>query len=286
MSASGAPGQRRFEGKVGLVTGGASGIGRAVAHRLAAEGARVVIADIDVEGGERVAVANDSITFMRADVSQGAEVEALVAAIVGRFGHLDVVHANAGIETPPLLLADTPDEWFDRAMAVNAKGIFLTCKHAINHMMARGEGGAIVCTSSILDPGAFAKIAVYSMSKAAVGAIVRAIAVEYATHGIRANAVQPGATLTPLVEREIADSQDPVVQRKMIEGLQMMKRLGQPAEIAAAVAFLLSDDASFMTGASVPVDGGCLAALPGPDVLSEAELGTYWQTRAAAAPSI
>ena len=145
---------------------------------------------------------------------------------VERFGKLDAVHANAGIETPPLLLADTPDEWFDRAIAVNAQGIFLTCKHAIRHFLARGEGGAIVCTSSILDPGAYPKIGVYSISKAAVGAIVRAIAVEYATHGIRANAMQPGATATPLVEREIADSQDPDAQRKMIEGLQMMKRLG------------------------------------------------------------
>jgi NAD(P)-dependent dehydrogenase (short-subunit alcohol dehydrogenase family) len=268
----------RFEGKVGLVTGGASGIGHAVALRLASEGAQVVIADIDEAGGARVAAESERITFIRTDVSQGEQVESCVRATVERFGKLDVVHANAGIETPPLLLADTPDEWFDRAIAVNAKGIFLTCKHSINHFMARGEGGAIVCTSSILDPRAFAKIGVYSISKAAVGAIVRAIAVEYATHGIRANAILPGATATPLVEREIADSQDPDTQRKMIEGLQMMKRLGRPSEIAAAVAFLLSDDASFMTGASVPVDGGCLASLPGPDVLTESEFGTYWQT--------
>jgi NAD(P)-dependent dehydrogenase (short-subunit alcohol dehydrogenase family) len=277
-----ADGTRRFEGRVALVTGGASGIGRAVAARLAAEGARVVIADIDAEAGERVAASDEALTFVRTDVSRGDDVERLVATIVERFGRLDAVHANAGIETPPLFLHDTPDEWFDRAIAVNTRGIFLTCKHAIRHMLERGEGGSIVCTSSILDPGAFAKIAVYSISKAAVGAIVRAIAVEYATHGIRANAVLPGATATPLVEREIADAQDPVVQRKMIEGLQMMKRLGQPSEIAAAVAFLLSDDASFMTGASVPVDGGCLAALPGPDVLTPEELGDYW-TRPAAA---
>jgi NAD(P)-dependent dehydrogenase (short-subunit alcohol dehydrogenase family) len=271
------PGQGRFHGKVGLVTGGGSGIGRAVAHRLASEGAQVVIADIDPEGGERVASEDEAIAFIRTDVSVGDEVERLVDEIVDRYGRLDVVHANAGIETPPLLLADTPDEWFDRAIAVNARGVFLVCKHAIRHMMARGGGGAIVCTSSILDPGAFPKIGVYSISKAAVGAIVRAIGVEYATHGIRCNAVQPGATATPLVEREIADSQDPDVQRKMIEGLQMMKRLGQPSEIAAAVAFLLSDDASFMTGASIPVDGGCLAGLPGPDVFTQEELGDFWQ---------
>jgi NAD(P)-dependent dehydrogenase (short-subunit alcohol dehydrogenase family) len=269
--------QGRFDGKVGLVTGGGSGIGRAVAHRLAADGAQVVIADIDPEAGERVAAEDGAIAFIRTDVADGDQVRRLVDEIVERLGRLDVVHANAGIETPPLLLADTPDEWFDRAIAVNARGVFLTCKYAIRHMMARGGGGAIVCTSSILDPGAFPKIGVYSISKAAVGAIVRAIGVEYATHGIRCNAVLPGATATPLVEREIADSQDPDVQRKMIEGLQMMKRLAHPSEIAAAVAFLLSDDASFMTGASIPVDGGCLAGLPGPDVFTPEELGDFWQ---------
>jgi NAD(P)-dependent dehydrogenase (short-subunit alcohol dehydrogenase family) len=102
--------------------------------------------------------------------------------------------------------------------------------------------------------------------------------VEYATHGIRCNAILPGATLTPMVKREIDDAADPAAQEAMINALQMMKRCGQPSEVAAAVAFLLSEDASFMTGASVPVDGGCLASLPGPDVLTAEEFGTYWQT--------
>jgi NAD(P)-dependent dehydrogenase (short-subunit alcohol dehydrogenase family) len=240
--------------------------------RLAAEGAEVVIADIDEENGARVAV-HDKISFIAADVTDPGAVQNLIAEIVTAHGRLDAVHANAGIETPPLMLHDTPDEWFDRAIAVNTKGIFLVCKHAIRHMLERGGGGAICCTSSILDPRSFPKIGVCSISKAGVGAIVRVIATEYATRGIRANAILPGATLTPMVEREIADAGDSEAQRRKIEGLQAMKRCAQPSELAAAVAFLLSDDASFMTGASVAVDGGSLALLPGPDVLTQEEMG-------------
>jgi NAD(P)-dependent dehydrogenase (short-subunit alcohol dehydrogenase family) len=272
---AGQPG--RFEGRVALVTGGGSGIGHAVARRLASEGAQVVIADVNDEAGEAVAAEHEAIAYIRTDVSQGDQVERLVAEIVRRHGRLDALHANAGIETPFVMLADTPDEWFDRAIAVNTKGIFLACKHAIRHMLDRGQGGAIVCTSSVHDVASYPKIGVYAISKGAVGAIVRAIAVEYATFGIRANAVLPGATLTPMVEREINDADDPAAQRRMIEGLQMMKRYAIPSEIAAVVAFLLSDDASFMTGASVAVDGGGLAGLPGPDVLTADEFGDYWR---------
>lgn len=258
----------RFDGRTALVTGGASGIGRAVCHRLASEGAHVVIADIDAAAGEEVAAEHTSFSFIATDVTDGDAVASLVDQIVDRHGRLDCVHANAGIETPPLLLHETPDEWFDRAIAVNTRGIFLTCKHSIAHMLQREGGGSIVCTSSILDPRSYPKIGVYSISKAAVGAVVRVIATEYATRGIRANAIQPGATMTPMVAREIADAPDPAAQRKLMEAMQAMKRIGDPSEIAALVAFLLSDDSSFMTGASIPVDGGALAGLPGTDVIA------------------
>lgn len=255
----------RFESRVALVTGGASGIGRAVALRLAQEGARVVIADIDERGGERVASEHPSLAFVRTDVTEALGISKLIDLIVEREGRLDCVHANAGIETPPLLLHDTPDEWFDRAISVNTKGIFLVCKHSIAHMLRRGGGGAIVCTSSILDPRSYPKIGAYSISKAAVGAMVRVIATEYGTSGIRANAIMPAATMTPMVAREIADAPDPEAQKELMEAMQTMKRIADPAEIAAVVAFLLSDDSSFMTGASIPVDGGALAGLPGTD---------------------
>ncbi len=266
----------RFVDKVALVTGGGSGIGQAVALRLAEEGAEVVIADVDEAGGERVASLHSGITFAPADVSDPRAVQALIEAIVAEHGRLDAVHANAGIETPPLRMGDTPDEWFDRAMAVNAKGVFLTCKYATLHMLDRGEGGALCCTSSVHDVATYPMIGVYAASKAAVGAIVRAFACEYATHGIRVNAILPGATLTPMVEREIEDAEDSELQRRLIEGLQAMKRFAAPAEIAGAVSFLLSEDASFVTGASLPVDGGALAGLPGPDVLAEADRGSFY----------
>jgi NAD(P)-dependent dehydrogenase (short-subunit alcohol dehydrogenase family) len=273
---------RRFQDRVALVTGGASGIGEATAARLASEGAAVVIADIDTDAGERTAAKYDGVSFIQTDVSDSASVQHLIERIVEDYGKVDAVHANAGIETPFLLLAETPDEWFDRAIAINTRGVFLVCKHVINHMLQRRAGGAIVCTSSLHDVATYPKIGVYAISKAAVGAIVRAISVEYATHGIRANAILPGATWTPMVKREIQDADDPVTQKGVIEGLQTMKRCAAPSELAAAVAFLLSDDASFMTGASVAVDGGALSGLPGPDVLTSEELGQYWREHAPA----
>ena len=256
----------RFEDKTALVTGGASGIGEASVMRLEAEGAHVTLADLDEENGRRIAERSDRIDFAACDVTDGASVKSVVDGIVERHGRLDAVHANAGIETPPLFLAETSDEWFDKAIDVNTKGVFLTAKYSILAMLETG-GGSICCTSSIHDVASYPLIGVYAISKAAVGGIVRAINADYATKGIRANAILPGATLTPMVKREIEDADDPELQRKLMDGLQMMKRCAEPHEIAAAAAFLLSDDASFVTGASLPVDGGSLAGLPGPDIL-------------------
>jgi NAD(P)-dependent dehydrogenase (short-subunit alcohol dehydrogenase family) len=259
---------RRFVGKVALVTGGASGIGLASATRLADEGARVVIADISADAGAAAAAGQEGLSFIQTDVTDSGQVQSLIQEIVGTHGRLDAVHANAGIESPPLLFADTPDEWFDKAVAVNTRGIFLVCKYAVVHMLERGGGGALCCTSSILAHATYPKIGVYSISKAAVDGIVRTIAIEYGRDAIRANAICPATTLTPMVQREIDDAPDPVRQREWLEGMQALKRCAQPEEIAAAAVFLLSDEASFITGASVPVDGGALAGLPGQDLLA------------------
>jgi NAD(P)-dependent dehydrogenase (short-subunit alcohol dehydrogenase family) len=246
-----------MQGKVGLVTGAASGIGRACAVRFAAEGATVLVADLESarEGGEAtvdaIAQAGGDAEFIPCDVARAEDHERLVAHAVQTRGRLDFAHNNAGIGVHRLL-HETADEDFDRDIAVNLRGTFLGMKHQIKQMLSQG-GGAIVNTSSNAGLRAVMMLSAYTASKHAILGLTKNAAVEYANHGIRVNAVCPGAIMTPLM------SDQPPERQQEILAPQAMTRFGDPAEVAAAVVWLGSPEASFVTGVALPVDAGSVA---------------------------
>ncbi|HTX31533.1 MAG TPA: SDR family oxidoreductase [Solirubrobacteraceae bacterium] len=247
-------------GKAGLVTGAASGIGRACAIRFAAEGAAVVAADLESarDGGEEtvrlIRDAGGEAEFFACDVSRAEDNAALAAHVVGRHGRLDFAHNNAGIGVHRLL-HETPDEDFDRVIGVNLRGTFLGMKHQIRQMLANPEptGGAIVNTSSNAGLRAVTMLSAYTASKHGILGLTKNAAVEYANDGIRVNAVCPGAIMTPLMTGQ------PPERQAEILAPQAMTRFGDPAEVAAAVVWLCSEEASFITGVALPVDAGSVA---------------------------
>ena len=247
-----------MEGKAGLVTGAASGIGRACALRFAAEGAAVVVADLESArgGGEEtvraIADAGGRAEFFPCDVAESADNEALVERVVELYGSLDFAHNNAGIGVHTSL-HETSDEDFDRVIAVNLRGTFLGMKAQIRRMLAQEGGGAIVNTSSNAGTHAVKLLSAYTASKHGIIGLTKNGAVEYADDGIRVNAVCPGAIMTPLM------SNVPPERQAEILAPQAMTRPGQPEEVAAAVVWLCSDDASFVTGVALPVDAGSVA---------------------------
>jgi NAD(P)-dependent dehydrogenase (short-subunit alcohol dehydrogenase family) len=246
-----------MEDKVGLVTGAASGIGRACAIRFAAEGATVVVADLESarvraeQTVEAIRQAGGHAEFVPCDVASAFDNEALVAHTVRRYGRLDFAHNNAGIGVHRPL-HETPDEDFDRVIAVNLRGTFLGMKHQITQMLAQ-RSGAIVNTSSNAGLRAVTMLSAYTASKHGILGLTKNAAVEYANDGIRVNAVCPGAIMTPLM------SEQPPERQREILAPQAMTRFGDPAEVAAAVVWLCSDDASFVTGVALPVDAGSVA---------------------------
>jgi len=249
-----------MEGRAGLVTGAASGIGRACALRFAQEGAAVVVADLPgaVQGGEetvrQITDAGGRAEFFPCDVSSAAANAGLVAHTVRRYGRLDFAHNNAGIGVHSLL-HETSDEDFDRVIAVNLRGTFLGLKHQIAQMLTQDmpRRGAIVNTSSNAGLRAVTMLSAYAASKHGILGLTKNAAVEYADEGIRVNAVCPGAIMTPLM------SDQPAERQQEILAPQAMTRFGDPAEVAAAVVWLCSDQASFITGVSLPVDAGSVA---------------------------
>ena len=233
-----------MEGKAGLVTGAASGIGRACAIRFGSEGAWVVVSDLESsrEGGEEtvraIREAGGEAEFFPCDVSQSEDNEALVTQVVERYGKLDFAHNNAGIGVHAPL-HETTEEDFDRVIAVNLRGTFLGMKFQIRQMLSAG-GGAIVNTSSNAGLRAVHLIGAYAASKHGILGLTKNGAVEYANDGIRVNAVCPGAIMTPLMYEQ------PEERQQEILAPQAMNRFGDPAEVAAAVVWLCSDDASFV----------------------------------------
>jgi NAD(P)-dependent dehydrogenase (short-subunit alcohol dehydrogenase family) len=248
-----------LSGKVALVTGASSGIGRASALMFTREGATVVVADVVVEGGEETAHmitnAGGKAIFVRADVSKAADVEALIHQAVATYGRLDCAHNNAGIAGKSQTIVDTTEENWDRIMNINLKGVWLCMKYEIPQMLKQG-GGAIVNTASDAGLIGVKRTGAYVASKHGVVGLTKTAALEYAKAGIRVNAVCPGPIDTPMLQK--GATRFPQVIEKMVAA-QPNKRLGKPEEIAEAAVWLCSDGASFVTGLAMSVDGGYIA---------------------------
>ncbi len=249
----------RIAGKVALVTGAASGIGRATALLFAEEGARLVAVDIDADRlrrlGEALTPAAEA-ELVTADVSSDADARRMIAAALERFGRLDILVANAGIIPLEDALEATAESW-DRVMAIDGRGMFLSCKYAIEAMLPTG-GGSIVCLSSISGEAGQKRQATYGPAKFVASGLAKHLAIEWADRGIRVNAVAPGTIRTERVQ-QLPDEPGGPEYLAAIEAMHPMGRIGEPREVAQAICFLASDAASFITGVVLPVDGGYLA---------------------------
>lgn len=243
-----------MEGKAGLVTGAAGGIGRGVALELAREGATVLVSDLEGQraGGEETVRLIEAIggraRFVTSDVTSAADAEALVAAVVDEHGRLDYAVNNAGVAVHKRL-ADVEESEYDWVLDVNLKGTFLGMRAQLRQMVAQG-GGSIVNVSSVAGLAAVRDIGVYTASKHGIMGLTKNAAMEYGESGIRVNAVCPNAIRTPLM-----DISPPEFVKALIAP-QAMQRVGEPEEVGAAVAWLLSEKASFITGVGLPIDGG------------------------------
>ncbi|MGA2665096.1 MAG: glucose 1-dehydrogenase [Nitrososphaerales archaeon] len=247
-----------LQDKVTIVTGAASGIGRGAAMVFAANGAKVVVADVNEEGGkktvEEIRSRGGTAVWVRTDVSSASDAANCVATAVKEFGRLDCLFSNAGFN-PTGTVVDTAEELWDRVIDVNLKGMYLMCKYSIPEMIKAGRG-SIVCTASVDGVLAIRNEAAYIASKGGIISLVRAMALDHALEKIRVNCILPGAIRTALYEKFIAEN--PGISDQA--GDHPMNRIGEPEEVGEVAMFLLSDAPTFVTGAIVPVDGGYSAA--------------------------
>jgi NAD(P)-dependent dehydrogenase (short-subunit alcohol dehydrogenase family) len=250
---------RKLDGKVALITGAGSGIGRATAVLFAREGARVIVSDVNVSGCEETLAAiqkqGGEAHIIRCDVSRSTEVEALVRGTVETFGRLDCAVNNAGVSGPMALTADYPEEEWDRLMSVNLKGVWLCMKQELQQMLKQG-GGSIVNTASAAGLVGSQMLSAYVATKHGIVGLTKTAALEYAKANIRINAVCPGIVRTPMVTPLI--DQNPQIETVMVAA-EPVGRLAEPEEIAESMVWLSSGAASFVTGAAIPVDGGLVA---------------------------
>ena len=248
----------RFDGRTVIVTGAGSGFGEAIASRFAREGARVLLADVNEENGRRVASAiaaeGGTARFVRTDVSRSAEVKAMIDLALSAFGGLDVLVNNAGFSHRTMPLWELPEEEYERVFATNVRGVFLGCKFAVPVMKERG--GVIVNTASIGAVAPRPGVTAYNATKGAVVTLTRGLAIEVAPFKIRVNAVNPVAAETGFMKGAVGVDKLPDEIRRQLVSTIPLGRLTEPRDVAAAVLFLASSDAEFLTGVCLAVDGG------------------------------
>jgi NAD(P)-dependent dehydrogenase (short-subunit alcohol dehydrogenase family) len=253
----------RLDGKVVVITGAGGGIGREAALLFSEEGAAVCVADVSAEQGEDTAAACREAFFQPVDVADSASVEAMYTAAAERYGGIDVLYNNAGImPADDASVLDTAPEAWERVLDVNAKGVFLCCKHGIPHLLERGGGSVINVASFVALMGAATSQIAYTASKGAVLSLTRELAVEFARRGVRVNALCPGPVETPMLMRLFED--DPAAYERRRVHLPM-GRLARAREVALGALFLASDESSYVTGSTFLVDGGLTAAYVTPE---------------------